>query len=315
MKRTLHIVASCADRKVRPIPDALKLRAHSGRDLHALFASWHRALTEEPTDTCAARELYGGPYWSAVKTIGGNLSPASVRLWVASAGYGLVSDQAPLKPYSVTFAPGQPDSVLRTRTDTAEARRAWWKHLASRRAPGRREPHTLRALVESDPTARVLVLGSPAYIQAMESDLLRAARSMTSGELLLVSGSPGPRPRELREAWLPSTARLLDHVGGALPAIHARVAAAAIASMTSRSTFASVRRNWIALEQESSRIMPPSRTSASDDEIKQFIRAALVKDPASKHSPLLRELRGAGRACEQSRFRELFLAVSKQRPS
>lgn len=307
MAGTFHIVASCADRKLQAIPERLRLRAHQGDDLQSLYRSWRGAVRDEPVAAVAAKDLYGGPYWTAVKSIGAGLG-RPVQLWVASAGYGLVPSDAALKPYSVTFASGQHDSVLRGPvTDPAQSRRTWWKLISSERGPAPGSPRSLRSLVEADPTARLLVLGSPAYLQALEHDLLDAQRASHSAEILLISGAPGPASRALQDVWLSSTAELLVHVGGALPSLHARVAAHVIAELVrSGASFADARHRWTALAQGSSRLMPSTRTPASDDEVKQFIRSALKADPKAKHSRLLREYRESGRACEQSRFRELF---------
>jgi hypothetical protein len=56
--------------------------------------------------------------------------------------------------------------------------------------------------------------------------------------------------------------------------------------------------------------MKPVRTQATDEEVKSFIRESLQQQPSLKHTKLLRDFRTAGRACEQSRFRSLFLQVA-----
>jgi hypothetical protein len=59
--------------------------------------------------------------------------------------------------------------------------------------------------------------------------------------------------------------------------------------------------------------MTPKRVPATDTEVMSYIRAQLDRDPKARHTRLLREYRGAGYACEQSRFRDLFHQVTKER--
>jgi hypothetical protein len=51
----------------------------------------------------------------------------------------------------------------------------------------------------------------------------------------------------------------------------------------------------------------PDRRPLSDDAVVAFIRRNT--SAASSHTALLRSLRNSGLACEQSRFREIFLAT------
>ena len=78
----------------------------------------------------------------------------SVKIWVYSAGYGLIAIDEPLVPYAAaTFAPGHDDSVC---ADAEERRKKWWQGLTSigswELALG-----VFKDLVESEPGARFLL--------------------------------------------------------------------------------------------------------------------------------------------------------------
>jgi hypothetical protein len=47
----------------------------------------------------------------------------------------------------------------------------------------------------------------------------------------------------------------------------------------------------------------------SDDDVRRFIRERLRAEPDLRHTRMLRDLRDGGRACEQKRFRRLFMQV------
>ena len=45
----------------------------------------------------------------------------------------------------------------------------------------------------------------------------------------------------------------------------------------------------------------------TDDEVREFIRKARTAEPRSTRTKILKQLRDSGQACEQARFRKLFL--------
>jgi hypothetical protein len=47
----------------------------------------------------------------------------------------------------------------------------------------------------------------------------------------------------------------------------------------------------------------------TDLEVMQYIESEFPANPVSSHTTLLRKLRSQGQACEQKRFRDIFLAV------
>ena len=58
--------------------------------------------------------------------------------------------------------------------------------------------------------------------------------------------------------------------------------------------------------------MAYDRKPLTDEEVKRFIRGKLRANPKARHSPLLRSLRESGQACEQKRFKNLFLEVQEE---
>src|SRR5204862_4239657 len=119
-----------------------------------------------------------------------------------------------------------PDSVVRS----SDARRGfeskdWWKALARLSIPRAKAPRSVTALAKANPKCRMLVIGSRAYVAAMEDDLNGALDVLGNpNRMLILSGDPGPRSENLGECWLSSSARLLSRVGGSLLTLHARVA-------------------------------------------------------------------------------------------
>jgi hypothetical protein len=239
----------------------------------------------------------------------------AIRVWVASAGYGLVPESACIRPYSATFRGRVADSVVRE-SDQRRGYRAkmWWEALGRKRALGWQAPRRISALARRDPDARIVVIGSSGYISAMEDDLVGVLDAHGSSErLVIISGEPRGCRSELHASWIESGARLQAKVGGSLPALHARVARQILHEARQFGLEASaLKARWARISERSPEMMKPVRVPATDDDVKSFIRDALRREPTLKHTRLLREFRTAGRACEQSRFRDLFEQVAQE---
>ncbi len=309
MKKRVHIVASCADRKVVPASKDRLLRNHRSHGSLSRFESFVSALRSPAGETCAARDLYAGPYWAVVRQLPDVAAAAGLeaRLWVASAGYGLVPGEATLHGYSATFRSGEPDSVASADDGApfSEQLTAWWAALSTSHGPSRGVPRSLRRLADEE-RETIVVLASPRYVQAMAHDLRGAADVL--GDNLLVVTSHEPRTDDpLASNVVPSRETLIGHVDGARPALHARVVRHMLEHVAEHPLSArTLRARYARLARSSDYARPPDREPMTDPEVRRFIRRELVSNPGLTHSRLLRVLRDGGRACEQKRFRNLF---------
>lgn len=309
-------MSSCADRKRTGLGSTLRIGTFSHRDPHERFQAWWRALASTKPNVIA-EELYVGPYWATIRSLANTKAKGhyAITPWVASAGYGLVASHTPVHPYSATFRANVADSVVRP-ADVMKGfdSRDWWTALGRNRVSGPRQPRTLTALAKSVPRSRIMFIGSASYLDALESDLLGALEVLGSPDrLILVSGAPGPRHSDLQRCWVAAEARHLAKVGGSLPALHARVARQILNDVPRyglETRALSLR--WRAIAERSPEMAKTERLISTDQEVKDFIRAALQKDPGLKHTRLLRDYRASGRACEQSRFRDLYRELTSK---
>jgi hypothetical protein len=139
-----------------------------------IIKRWWNALSSSPSrDWVAAGELYRGPYWSTVLKLRDMAAQRGwrVKLWIASAGFGLVPASARVVSYSATFAPGHADSVQDTEPEGRHAsNRKWWTAVSKKRLRGVAKRDLSRVSgIRRD--AVVMVLGSPWYIGALADDL------------------------------------------------------------------------------------------------------------------------------------------------
>ena len=184
MSPAVNIVVTCTDRKKAPVNRRLRLRSVRTADIQKRAEHWVGSLETTDSVQVPARDLYAGVHWSVVRELSdasreGGLSS---RVWVVSAGYGLVEIDSPLKPYSATFARGHEDSICRTPGASFAPSRAWWKALSKWSVPGQRLPRTLTALAKREPASILLVVGSTPYLEALKEDLEAATAKLRRPE-------------------------------------------------------------------------------------------------------------------------------------
>jgi hypothetical protein len=241
--------------------------------------------------------MYAGEHWDIARRLTRH-HPGS-RLWVCSAGYGLVPAEAPIRPYSATFSGNHPDAIPGGKPGA----RAWWASLAEWTGPVE-EPRSLVALARSAPTSRILVAVSAHYLSACRDDVLAAAENLVSpGELSIIAAGSKHEP-DLAPYMLPGDARLQHALGGSRLSLNVRIATALLRhGVTNHETMSEHLRNLLAMQPALRRY---NRHSMTDVQITGYIALQLLQEPAASCTRLLRRLRDSGNACEQSRFGLLY---------
>lgn len=317
MGRPIDVVVTCTDRKV--VPPRAHMRV---RDLPKVAGapsvdSWISRLADAPL-THQARDLYQGEMWACaldLETAARRYRGVeSVRLWVISAGFGLISADQRVSSYGATFSSPASDFVGGDLDglDALDAVRRWWHGLGQVDLAA--TPRTLEELARNAEGDVVVVLSS-AYIRACLPDLIRAVRA---NDAVAVVSPTAARIPQLRDAAPSFDARLLttedDRTTGverAIPrgtrmSLNLRVARLLIEHFKGEA----IRRNLARLYLEGlTNAQPPLRrfqgTPLTDAEVTQFIVAALASGSPSK-TALLQQLRAAGMQCEQKRFGRLY---------
>ena len=193
MSRLINIVVTCTDSKTLT-NELLQLRNYSSSDLTTRFQAWKKALNSAIEDNSiehkAAVDIYKGDMWSTVKRFdsAAKKNELQIKLWVCSAGYGLISDQAQIAGYKATFARSQDDSVARDISSTSKSliERAWWKELAKWDGPEKGELRSITAIVEKFPDNILLVVCSSSYLNAIYDDLVTAQKLLSNIDNLII---------------------------------------------------------------------------------------------------------------------------------
>lgn len=308
-RRRLHIVVTCANRKRLAVPAALHLRRTPGSRIAHRAERWIDRIATATTETVPAGALYAGEHWDVARSLPAAAASSFVRptLWIASAGWGLIPADAPIRSYSATFSPRHLDSVATTLADT----QAWWQALATWEGPSAGSARTLTSLLANHPHDRVLLVLSQPYLTACGGDLQAALDRAHDGQVSVIAAGATSH-RDLAPWLLPADARLQHHVGGTRGSLNVRIAKQVLtAGLRDHAAMADHLHRQL---RSSPSLTIYGRQRLSDDEVLEFIRRRLRTDPTVSHTRLLRALRDTGMACEQSRFADLFIAASRSTP-
>lgn len=308
----VNLIVSCTHRKKAVVPAPLCARTLRSTSLLDRLDEWIERRETHVAEERRASDLYAGDHWQvaqSVARVAGDVG-LDVRLWVCSAGYGLIRASTPVKPYSYTFAARHADSVapLVTRDANGSSPSMWWSGLCARpasKAPAR----GIAGLAADEPGVPVVVVASEPYVTAMAEDLVEALAALRSQDLLSIvsSGTDAKRVPELASCLLPADARFEAIVGGTRAALNVRIARLmfqhADGQVLSRTHLGAT------LERLSSTLPPLrrfTRRRLSDDDVRAFIEEARQSDPSVSKTHLLRKLRAGDAACEQARFSDIF---------
>jgi hypothetical protein len=310
----VNLVVSCSNRKRFETAPGLAAHELGGSDVHVRLQGWKKRLRRVKAEKYPAEDLYMGEHWSVVRDIPPSAMNRgwNVRLWICSAGYGLIRPSTRINAYQVTFAPSSIDSIVNgTRDD--RALQTWWKGVCSYKIPGDQgHPRSLAELALRYPRTPLVVALSAEYLSAVEADLGAVLEhSYFQRYLSIISCGTSGKHMRWKSNLLPCDGKFSAHLGGTLTSLNARVARFLFQSHASAEP--SVDRMAGLLRSVDLREVPThSRTPQSDADVKTFISERLKKSSMISKTKLLEELRAAGKACEQKRFGDLYMRLKQE---
>jgi hypothetical protein len=311
MNRAVNIIVTCTSRKTQDPARGYRLRDLRERAISTRAGTWIEKLRARGESETKASELYCGEYWSVVRSLPmtARKSRVVVRSWICSAGYGLISPESRIHPYSATFSPYEPDCATRGFVGDArrDAAQQWWQEIAQWRGPRGNELRSVRSIARRYPRTPLLVVASPDYLSALEKDLSNALDTLSDPDLLLIVSAGTRSLGKLTDHLLPCNARLQPVLGGTRGSLNIRIARLLLERVGN--TLLNVERASVELGKLL-RKQPPivryHRQAVTDQQVRTFIRLQLNRNGVISRSVLLRRFRDSGKACEQSRFANLY---------
>jgi hypothetical protein len=286
--RRVDVIVSCSSRKTQPIDETRRLRAYAELPFAERVDRWREAR-DASGDRIAARRLYAGDHWLAARSAIDLMRTAGTRgrMWIASAGWGLVAEDEPIAPYSATFASREPDSIWRGEADgpRKDALRAWWRTLTQRRV----------AAVTADVDSVLLVAGA-SYLEALAHDI----SDLASRVVIICPGSDHP-------CALRFDASLRPAVGGTLSSLASR-ALGILASSAANHAWEREAMQCVLDERQPVPMCAgqKARVPATDDVLIDALAELREAEPALSRSRALALVRASGLQCSQERLARLF---------
>jgi hypothetical protein len=302
---SVNLVVTCSERKTRRPPAHLSARSLAAKDLAGRAAEWIGLLAKADVEVIPAKDLYIGNHWHAVRSAVENAQTAGLdlKVWIVSAGYGLIPFRAPIKSYAATFSNG-PDRVTRGGDATK-----WWNAIAEWAGPSPGFPRTLADIAKQAPRVPMIVATSASYLRAIEQDIMKVQEILTPTRLAVISaGLDGYATIE--PSLMHCDRRFLPMVGGSKHTLNARLAAYSLScSQEWYPDGDQLRAKFAQLFSELP--VPPTvtRRNSSDDDVRAFISSLLITDRARGYTVFLRAFRSSGSACEQKRFKRLYTSI------
>jgi hypothetical protein len=309
MVRAVNLVVSCSNRKRHETAPGLTASELDGSDMQKRLRIWMGRLRTAKAEEYPAENLYMGEHWSVVRTIPQDVMDRGwkVRLWICSAGYGLIQPSTRIKPYQAAFSPAAKDYVARGSIGHS-AVQSWWAGVCSYAFSGEENfPRSLLALARAFPRTPLIVALSADYLSAVGADLLGVLQhDFFKHHLSIISCGTRGGDHHLNDNLLPCDGRLAANLGGTLTSLNARVARClfrfqADAEPSVDHLAALIRSIEIRTKA------PAPRAQQADVEVVRFIQERLKKTPLASKTRLLEEFRASGKACEQKRFGELYM--------
>jgi hypothetical protein len=309
----LNVIVTCTKRKKEePHPDT-QLRLIKEKDLSARLMRWTQALQTHSAEGTTALGLYSGNYWSVIRGMAiSNDAFSHVRFWVISAGFGLISIDRPICSYAATFSSNQPDSVLPDKP-SCFTHEEWWIGLTEWHKQQGNPISCIADLAKAYPSEPLIVALSPEYLTAVYRDLYTAREFLHNPNHLVIISSGSGKKGPLKNNFLPCDARMEHIVGVSRMALNGRIIQHVLtANSVNEINAVDLERKYRALLQDLPSANYPVRKASTDEEVLSFIRESLQNGLPANSGRLLRIYRDSGKACEQSRFRGLFLQTQER---
>jgi hypothetical protein len=289
------LVTICAQQKRHKPSLEATPAALGGASLADLASQWRRLVSSLPTAAPAA-DLYAGRAFGLARDTARRIDS---RLYVISAGLGLVAGETRSPAYGLTVTPGSTESV-QPKVQGPFAPNDWFEEMLA-------GPHSVSwaQIFERGP-GQVLIALTRSYAAMVGPSLASLPRLQLDRLRLFGAGLEAVLPQALHASVVPYDGRLdtlfpgtrsdfaqramVHYVEHIAPAASDREAGNILLSATLAPVEPPVR---------------PVRQAAADGDLIALIKPRLT--PKASASRLLRQLRDDdGIACEQGRFARLF---------
>ncbi|WP_371196084.1 hypothetical protein [Glaciecola sp. SC05] len=307
----VHLITNCTSKKTNSLNSCVSV-SEIGSTEELAAHDWANRLNQETTKL-KAKDVYLGDHWSRVL----ELINSETVVNIISAGYGFIESNTPICRYDATFSSQNANSVsnLYNFSSTTACNQKWWKDINSF-LNGYENP--IEVLYNANPEDKFIIATSPTYLKVIQPELTYLAQiGRLNKENTVILSTRQSVPQELNSVFLTVKDEFTALVGGSHVSLNIRVAAFIIEHAQKGIDFLTqVNTAYNILLKEGRPTLKYKRKKLTDDDVKEFINNFLksTKQALPTASPILRELRNQGMACEQKRFKKIFESVLQTAP-
>ena len=300
--RTCSIIVTCTYRKSFPADPSLRFENYKAFKPNEQIVKWVESVVRAPLRSSAI-DVYQGNYWSAVKALAKSISESNsdvqLRIFIASAGMGLISISDPIPSYDATFTPNLSNSIGDKNTSVE-----WWNELNLRM-----ERMDLGSLFSTSDFTYIAT--SQNYLDVLLNRHISAKRMSDDVAIFSKNKVVTTTFQNNTLGYVADFERLL---GGTRDVQLLRLIARIFESDVDPFNLLEVRKFLASLKAGGATTRKYNRSVLDDEAIAKWINSQLGYDRKYSSSFLLRKLRNSGYACEQRRFRNIFTLVKGRYP-
>ncbi|QPF71469.1 hypothetical protein G8A07_00050 [Roseateles sp. DAIF2] len=305
--RPCAVVTSCTSRKLKQAERTVFADDAQVQTLRELCSRWVEQLRRQ-TELLPAGRLYQG---RAFREADIAADCVGAPLFILSAGLGLVGSMQEVPAYDLTISAGA-GSVASALTRLREAEQSWWRELTQ----AREQCRPVAALLEGDEFEQVLLAMPSTYLAMIAAELGTVDPELVRRKLRIFSSpkSLSVLPASLQACVLPYDERLEStELSGTLSDFPQRSLRHFASQVNAQGASLAEARAMVTAALAGLPVREkPQRQKLSDEEITQALRQQWWPHEGSS-TKLLRYLRDeAGIACEQGRFRQLWLRLKRE---
>lgn len=307
----VHLITNCTSKKTNSLNSCVSISEISSTEERSAH-DWVSRLNQKTTKL-EAKHVYLGDHWSRVLEIINLETVVSI----ISAGYGFIDSNTPICRYDATFSSQNTNSVsnLYKLASITECNQKWWRDI-NRFLYGYENP--IEVLYHKNPEDKFIIATSPTYLKVIQPELTYLAKiGRLNKENTVILSTQQIVPQELESVFLTVKDEFTALVGGSNVSLNIRVAAFIIKYHRKDIDFLTqVNTAYNILLQEGRPTIKYKRKKLTDDQVGDFINSFIkyTKQSLTTPSPVLRELRNQGMACEQKRFKRIFESVLQTAP-
>lgn len=300
----IHLITNCTSKKTAKLKSSVSVGQIESQGPLAV-QEWVQMLSKE-NQTLPATEVYLGDHWSRALEVIKNGNKVSI----ISAGYGLINSNEDVCRYDATFSSGNLNSISRLFPEVcpSQANYQWWCLVNSLR-----NRNGLVELYASNPTDKFIISTSPGYLRVIEPELIKLVQSKKlSKENTVIFSSKQRLAIQLEPFFFTAKDDFCGQLGGSRISLNIRLAEHIINNLSGTLNFsAQVNNIYDTLTGNAKPAVKYDRKKLDDTAVRDFITSFLGTCGKARPtaSPILRELRNNGMACEQKRFHTIFKSV------